>query len=65
MLESVHSFISLQRGEEVPGEVGRAAVLTVRESEGDTYLLPRHVVETLGYQVRQLVGDCSRSVWAA
>lgn len=43
-------FIHLHSSDNPPSEVVNRSVFTFRESEGNTYVLPRNIVERLGYQ---------------
>lgn len=48
--EDIFVFTTLRDGDSPPRELHDKSIFTFREAEGTTFVLPRHVTETLGYQ---------------
>eukprot|EP00092_Neocalanus_flemingeri_P022332 GFUD01024217.1.p1 GENE.GFUD01024217.1~~GFUD01024217.1.p1 ORF type:complete len:163 (+),score=35.77 GFUD01024217.1:113-601(+) len=50
LVPEVFVFLNLHNNDELPGEIFQKSVFTFKEKEGNTFVLPRPIVERLGYQ---------------
>jgi len=49
-MPEVFVFLNLHNNDDLPNELFKKSVFTFKEKEGNTFVLPRTVVERLGYQ---------------
>merc|ERR1712130_502477 len=50
LMPEVFVFLNLHANDDLPSEIFQKSVFTFKEKEGNTFVLPRSVVERLGYQ---------------
>eukprot|EP00090_Calanus_glacialis_P011933 TRINITY_DN20351_c0_g1_i1.p1 TRINITY_DN20351_c0_g1~~TRINITY_DN20351_c0_g1_i1.p1 ORF type:complete len:163 (+),score=29.00 TRINITY_DN20351_c0_g1_i1:144-632(+) len=50
LMPEVFVFLNLHNNDELPSEIFQKSVFTFKEKEGNTFVLPRPIVERLGYQ---------------